>query len=166
MKDVIIKNFIKKHPTYTDCEVCDEWLNFQNFAKWYDENFYEVDGERMHLDKDILVKGNKIYSPETCIFVPQKINVLFTKCDKSRGESVIGTTTRNGRYRVHCCLFNPKTGKSKYKNLGTYDTEEEGFKVYKYYKEKNIKEVADYYKIQIPQNLYDAMYSYKVDIND
>jgi hypothetical protein len=56
-----------KEPTYNNCIVCDEWLNFQNFAEWCDKNLYIVDDERMELDKDILVKGNKIYSPKTCI---------------------------------------------------------------------------------------------------
>ena len=157
----------KKNPTYIDCEVDEDWLNFQNYGKWYDENFYEVEGERMALDKDILVKGNKIYSPETCIFVPQTINSLFVKSDKTRGESCIGTSPlENGKYRARCNLINPKTGKSKQKHLGYYNTELEAFEVYKYYKEKNIKQVADYYFGRIPQKLYDGMYSYEVEIDD
>lgn len=121
----------------------------------------------MHLDKDILIKGNKIYSPDTCIFVPQRINKLFTKCDKNRGNSVIGTHhDKNNKYQANCRLVNPKTGKSKNKYLGIYDTELEAFEVYKYYKEKNIKEVADYFKEQIPQKLYDALYNYEVEIDD
>ena len=100
----------KKRPTYKDCEVSEELHNFQNFAKWYEDNYYEVEGERMCLDKDILVKGNKIYSPETCIFVPNTINLLFTKSDKARGKSVIGThCCINGKYQVRCSLINPKT---------------------------------------------------------
>ena len=71
--------FHEKRPTYVDCEVCEEWHNFQNFAKWYDNNYYEIEGERMHLDKDILVKHNKIYSSETCVFVPHAINSLWYK---------------------------------------------------------------------------------------
>ena len=72
---------LNKRPTYIDCTVCKEWLNFQNFAKWYEENYYECNEHKMSLDKDILVKGNKIYSPETCIFVPMNINDMFTKSD-------------------------------------------------------------------------------------
>ena len=156
----------KKHPTYKDCKVSEEWHNFQNFAKWYDENYYEIEGERMCLDKDILVKGNKIYSPETCIFVPQTINSLFTKRQNYRGESVIGTSPKNSKYVVHCSIINPETGKSKIKHLGYYDTQEKAFEIYKYHKEKNIKEVADYYKDKILEKLYDGMYSYKVEIDD
>ena len=157
----------KKHPTYVDCKVCEEWLNFQNFAKWYENNYYEVEGERMELDKDILVKGNKVYSPDTCIFVPKTINGLFVKSDKSRGESVIGTTSRkNEKYQVKCNIINPETGKSKNEYLGLYDTQQKGFEVYRYYKERNIKQVADYYKSLIPQKLYDALYKYEVEITD
>lgn len=157
----------EKHPTYIDCKVSEEWHNFQNFAKWYEDNYYEIEGQKMHLDKDILVKGNKIYSTETCIFVPHTINLLFTKRQNYRGESVIGTSlTKNGKYQVKCHLINLKTGKSKQKNLGYYNTQEKAFEVYKYYKEKNIKQVADYYREQIPEILYNILYNYEVEIDD
>ena len=121
----------------------------------------------MHLDKDILVKHNKIYSSETCVFVPHAINSLFVKRDKVRGESVIGTSpTKNGKYQVHCNLINPETGKSKCEYLGICETQEKAFEIYKYYKEKNIKEFADYYKEQIPDKLYQALYDYEVEITD
>ncbi|MFR2570145.1 MAG: AP2 domain-containing protein [Clostridia bacterium] len=160
------KKFQEKHPTNKDCKISEEWHNFQNFGNWYNENYYEVEGEIMCLDKDILVKHNKIYSPDTCIFVPQIINTLFVKRDNDRGESCIGTSLKDGKYQVSCNLINPKTGKSKSEYLGIYDTELEAFEVYKYYKEKNIKQVADYYKEQIPYKLYNALYKYKVEIND
>ena len=67
---------------------------------------------------------------------------------------------------MHCNLLNPETGKSKLKNLGYYETQEKGFEVYKYYKERNIKEVADYYKDEIPERLYNGMYNYEVEITD
>lgn len=78
------ESYQEKHPTYIGCEVVEEWHNFQNFAKWYDENYYEIEGQIMDLDKDILVIGNKIYSPETCLFVPQSINKLFTTRGKGK----------------------------------------------------------------------------------
>ena len=115
-------------------------------------------GETMALDKDILFKHNKIYSSDTCIFVPQTINSLFVKRQNARGESVIGTTPKNGKYEVQCWLIDPKTSKSKRAYLGICDTQEKAFEVYKYYKEKNIKIVADYYFGRIPQKLYEALY--------
>lgn len=160
------EKYHKKKPTYIGCETSEYFLNFQKFGDWDEGNYYEVEGETMCLDKDILVKHNKIYSPETCIYVPQTINMLFTKRQNDRGESVIGTTPKNGKYVVHCNLLNPETGKSKLKNLGYYETQEKGFEVYKYYKERNIKKVADYYKDKIPERLYNGMYNYEVEITD
>lgn len=161
------EKFKENRPTYKDCKVSEEWLCFQNFAKWFYENYYEIEGEKMCLDKDILIKHNKIYSPDNCIFVPQRINNLFIKNDKDRGDNPIGVSDAiNGKYIVSCNLFRLKTGKSKYEYLGGYETQEEAFKVYKYYKESNIKEVADYYFGRIPQKIYDRLYNYEVEIDD
>ena len=77
MKRCYSKDYHKRFPTYKGCTVCEEWLNYQNFGKWFDDNFYQIENEIMCLDKDILHKGNKIYSPDTCVFVPQRINTLF-----------------------------------------------------------------------------------------
>lgn len=79
------KKYKEKKNSYEGITMCEEWLNYQNFSKWYDENYYEVEGERIELDKDILVRGNKIYSPDTCIFVPSSINrafILYGKEDR------------------------------------------------------------------------------------
>lgn len=162
------EKYRKNRPTYKDCKASKEFHNFQNFGEWDNDNYYQIEGERMELDKDILVKHNKIYSPETCIYVPQTINLLFTKRQNDRGESVIGTNyhKRDKVYQAHCSLINPKTGKTKCEYLGYYDTEIEAFQIYKYYKEKNIKEVADYFKKEIPGELYDGMYRYEVEITD
>jgi len=59
------------HGKYVDCNVVDEWHNFQNFAEWFCENY--VDG--YELDKDIKVKGNRVYGPETCLFVTKQDNL-------------------------------------------------------------------------------------------
>ena len=156
----------KERPTYKGCKVENDWLNFQNMAEWLEENYYEVPGEVMCLDKDILCKGNKIYSRETCIFVPEKINVLFTKCDKTRGDCPIGATILpSGNYQVEC-----RNGYGESVYLGTYSTKEEAFRVYKEYKEKVIKEVIDSYEGIIPEPFYsklrEAMYNYEVEITD
>ena len=158
--------FHEKHSTYKDCTVEDYLLNFQHMGKWLEDNYYEVPGEKMCLDKDILCKGNKIYSRDTCIFVPERINLLFTKRDKSRGNSPIGATPNSsGNYQVRC---HDEYGKSIY--LGTYNTKEKAFQVYKQYKEKVIKKVIDSYKEKIPEPFYSklktAMYNYKVEIDD
>lgn len=162
------EKFHKKYPTYKDCKVCDEWLNFQNFAKWYEKNYYEIPGEIMCLDKDIIYKRNKIYSPETCVFVSNRINNLFIKNDENRGKYPIGVNLykRINKYRAYCGIYDKKTKRYKNKHLGYFSSVEEAFKVYKEFKEEYIKQVANEVKEQIPQNLYEAMYNYKVEITD
>lgn len=156
-------NLREKYLSYKDCSVAKEWYNFQTFAKWYDENYYEIDGQRMDLDKDILVKGNRVYSPETCVFVPQNINTLFTKRIKKRGKYPIGVnlhkTTK--KYIAKCC-----NGNGKLIHIGLYNTPEEAFQAYKIFKEKVIKNIADEYKEKIPTKLYNAMTVYKIGIDD
>lgn len=156
------KEFKKKHPTYKDVTVEEYLYNFQNYCEWREDNYYEVKGERMHLDKDILYKGNKIYSRDKMIFVPQRINLLFTKSDAIRGDCPIGVSynKRNNKYIAQC-----KTLEGK-KHLGYYNTSEEAFLTYKKFKETYIKQVADEYKYYIPQELYDAMYEWEVEIID
>jgi hypothetical protein len=165
LKRCYSEKFHKTNPSYIGCTVAEEWHSFQNFAEWYDENYYEVEGEVMCLDKDILVKGNKSYSSETCIFVPSTINKLFVKSKASRGDFPIGVSLRKDTlinpYRVIC-----STGKRKQKCVGHFNTPEEGFLAYKVFKENVIKEFANNYKNQIPVKLYNAMMKYKVEITD
>ena len=139
---------------YEICRVCQEWQCFSTFADWFEENKYEYDG-RLHLDKDILYPGNKIYSPYTCVLVPQRINMLFTNKANDRGLPN-GITRQGNRYLA----------KYNHHELGTYATVEEAYSVYAKEKEKNIKQVADEYKDIIPQNVYEAMYRYKLDIRN
>lgn len=157
-----------KNPTYKDCEVYNEWLCFQKFAEWYYDNYYEIEGEKMCLDKDILNKGNKVYSPENCVFVPEIINKLFTKRDKTRGEYPIGVDYHKAgnKFRARCNVYDFKIKKLINKHLGLYNTQEKAFEVYKHYKENHIKDVANYYKGLIPERLYNALYDYEVEIDD
>lgn len=149
-----------KHPSYEGCYVCDEWLNYQNFAYWYEQNYYECFDENMQIDKDILYKGNMLYSPETCVFVPRNINVLFIKSDLVRGDLPIGVKKSGNKFEAKCNSY----GRGMY--LGTFNTPEEAFYAYKEYKEKLIKDIADKYKDYIPFILYEAMCNYEVEIND
>ena len=156
----------ERNPTYKGCKVEEYLLNFQNMGEWIENNYYEVSGEQMCLDKDILCKRNKVYSRDTCIFIPERINLLFTKCDKSRGKNPIGVSELpSGNYQVFC-----NNGNGKYKHLGSYSSEEEAFQVYKNYKENLIKRTIDSYEGKIPEPFYsklrEAMYNYKVEIDD
>lgn len=148
--------------TYKDCRVCKEWLDFKNFLHWFNDNYYGIPNETMCLDKDILVKNNKEYSPDKCVFVPKSINSLFTKSNRSRGKYPIGVSfdKYNNKYVAKCSCFN------KVHNLGRYDTIEKAFEVYKNFKEDVIKKVANKYKKYIPENLYNVMMEWKIEIDD
>ena len=117
----------------------------------------------MCLDKDILVKNNRIYSPETCLIVPYRINMLFVKRKGCRGKSPIGTSYDSKR-ELYGISRNYVVGKTHY--LGRFANSVDAFDTYKTYKEKHIKNVADEYKDLIPEKVYVAMYKYEVDIND
>ena len=146
---------------YMGCSVCEEWFNYQNFADWYTNNYYQIENRRMCLDKDILKKKNKIYSPETCCIVPDFINLLFGKLNTRKSKTLpIGVSKDANKYRAIIHI------NDEYHGLGFYDTPEEAFYVYKIVKENHIKEVADKYKTQLPQKVYDAMYAYEIEIDD
>lgn len=156
------KNRRKKFRAYDDCIVCSEWHNFTNFNKWYESNYYCVGDEIMELDKDILNKGNKIYSPETCCIVPSLINQTFEMSKYHRGTSPIGVSYHKttGLYSATCCTY------KKQNYLGEYQTEIEAFNVYKKFKERYIKHLADLYKDYLPEKVYKALYNWNVEITD
>lgn len=150
-----------KNKTYEDCFVCDEWLCYENFEKWYEENYYEIPNERMQLDKDIIKKDNRVYCPELCVFVPGRINILVMRNKSVRGKYPIGVRKVKGYDRFVAVTNNCGEHTATY-----HSTPEEAFYAYKYRKEKIIKQVADEYKDKIPQRLYDALYRYEVEITD
>lgn len=160
------ENYHLKFPTYEDVEVCEEWLNFQNFAKWcYSQEFYNTNdhkGNTYQLDKDLLCKGNKIYAPETCCFIPAEINGLLIKNDKDRGEYPIGVYPNNDhtKFRAHVSCY------GKLKSLGSFSTPEEAFQAYKKAKESHIKLVAEKWKGRIDEKTYKGLLSYEVEIGD
>ena len=151
-----------KGATYFGCYVDSRFHDFQFFCDWFNDNIW--DENCTVLDKDILIKGNKVYSPETCILVDQRINCLFTNRSNYRGNCCIGVKYNKNHYIAQC---NDSNGIRKC--LGWFDTEMDAFNCYKEYKEQVIKYVADEYKQKyknFPDKLYAAMYDYKVDFND
>ena len=144
------ETFHKKCPSYKDVTVCEEWHNFQNFAEWMENNYNPEIMQGWHLDKDILVNGDKTYSPETCCFVPSEINSLF-KSNKDNNYFYY----RDNHYEVTFC--------NKY--LGRFKTIKEAFQSYKVAKEAYIKEVADIWKSLIDPCVYETMHSYRVNSN-
>ena len=143
---LLARCYVEKHRKlfvkYDNCYVCEEWLNYQKFSEWYENNFYRVGTERMQIDKDILVAGNQLYSPKTCIIVPQSINLIFTKHKKT-----VDPDLPTGIKRYHMsnggCKYQA-TYRGKY--LGVFNELKCAIDCYNSAKLKHISEVAELYK--------------------
>ena len=159
-------SFKKKYPTYEGCEVSDNFKSYEYFYEWCHKQIGfggNGSGNPFHLDKDLLIKGNKVYSEDSCVFIPNDINLLLTKREALRGEHLIGVCWHNASK-----AFVAQVGKSKGRSewLGCFNTEIEAFKAYKEAKELYIKEVANEWKSQIDPRAYEALMNYEVNIDD
>ena len=109
-------SYQERYPTYIGCSVCDEWLCFQSFAEWYEEN-YPKDGNNYQIDKDLKALGNKVYSPSTCLFVSRSVNLFTTDSGATRGNFMIGVCWHktSEKFESRCC--NPLTKKARTSRL-------------------------------------------------
>ena len=155
-------DFKKKRPTYEGCEVSDNFKSYEYFYEWCNKQI-GFNNKDWHLDKDLLVKGNKVYSENTCVFIPAEINSLLTKRENMRGEHLIGVSW-NKRNKTFVAVVSKNKGKPKH--LGLFKTEIEAFNSYKTAKETFIKEQANNWKSQIDIRAYNALMNYKVEITD
>ena len=152
----------KKHPTYEGCEVSDNFKNYEYFYEWcHNQIGFGIEG--FELDKDLLIKGNKVYSENSCVFIPAEINTLLIKCTASRGENLIGVYWHK-KGKAFVAMVNKNKGRSEY--LGLFTTELEAFNAYKQAKESFIKEQANGWKGKIDIRAYNALMSYEVKIDD
>ena len=146
---------------YKDCEVSDYFKIFPQFLEWWKMKSEGISVD-LQLDKDILIKGNRLYSETTCTLVPRDVNMLLIKRDKARGKYPIGVTycKKAKRYKAQFSKFNIIT------HLGFYDDIEGAFLAYKQAKEDYIKEVANKYKDVIEDKVYEILMKYEVNIDD
>ena len=152
----------KKRPTYEGCKVSENFKSYEYFYEWC-QNQIGFNNKGWHLDKDLLIKGNKVYSENTSVFLPSGINMVLVKHTPSRGKHPIG---------VSWCKTNKafvaQVGKNKGKRerLGYFKTELEAFNAYKKAKEDFVKEQANNWKSQIDSRAYNALMNYQVEITD
>ena len=151
--------------TYIDCDICDEWLYYPNFYEWLvsQPNYQRWKQGRFAIDKDIIMKHNKVYAPEFCSLVPAYINNIFTKHDAARGVYPIGVIKNQyGTYDARVM------DKGKSIHLFGFQTPEGAFGAYKKEKERIIQKYAtlEYHSGNITKSCYEAMMKYQVEITD
>ena len=151
-----------KYKTYKDCTCSENFKSYEYFYEWcnkqigFNEHTFEI-------DKDLLVKGNKLYSENTCVFLPKEINYVLVKCNSARGEYPIGVCFHKQRNKF---LSNIRLNNGNKNYLGLFDTPEKAFQAYKIAKESYLKELAEKYKSQIDPRAYKALMNYQVEITD
>lgn len=115
----------EKYPTYRGCSVSTEWFTFSVFKSW----MRKQDFEGKHLDKDLLLEGNKVYSPETCVFVTQTVNKFTVDCGAARGEWLIGVSWDKEKAKFKSSCNNPFTKRKEH--LGYFANEQEAHEAWR-----------------------------------
>lgn len=153
------QKYLAWKPEYEGCSVAPEWLDFQGFAEWFEQQ--DLYAEKLQLDKDILVKGNKVYAPENCCLVPSRINLLLLTGKRARGELPIGVRKSGNRFRATMRI------RGERKSLGSYGTVLEAFIAYKTAKEEYIRDLVENdYRDILPEFIKVALLSHRVEITD
>jgi len=156
---VTSKEYQEQHKTYEGTTISEMFTYYHLFYKWCQEQVgFGKPG--YCLDKDLIIKGNRHYSENTCVFIPYEINLLLTKTNANRGDLPIGVCLSKGKYVAHCKVNGHPT------HIGSFDTALLAFEAYKHFKENRIKEQAEIYKDSIDVRAYEALLNYKVEIGD
>ena len=152
----------KQRPAYIGCQVSENFKSYEYFYEWCNKQIgFGNDG--FELDKDLLIKGDKVYSETTCVFLPQEINTLLVKREALRGEHLIGVSWSKTNKAFKATV---RKNKGKQEFLGYFNTEIEAFNAYKKAKEAFVKEQAEKWKSQIDIRAYNALMNYEVEIDD
>lgn len=145
-----------RYPTYIGCSVTAEWLEYQQFAEWYENHEYSDYGYA--LDKDLLIPGNKVYAPERCVFVPSQLNSLVIDCGTARGQYKQGVCfhKRDNKFQSNIRI------NGKLKHLGSFDNELDAFLAYKAAKESHVKYMANLWRDDIEPVVHHALITWQL----
>ncbi|QIW91567.1 HNH family homing endonuclease [Acinetobacter phage vB_AbaM_D22] len=159
---MIIRCYSGKYKNYTDCSVSDDWLTFSNFKNDV-ESMIGFDECGWHLDKDLISKGNRVYSKDMCCFLPKEINVFLTYRKSKHSDYPIGVSFLESKSKF---ISQIRTGNGGRKTLGLFNTSEEAFCSYKEFKEKLSKDLAFKWDGLIDDRARDSLLSFTVNIED
>ena len=145
-----------RYPAYNDCSVDERWRDFQDFADWHYNHPYRELG--YELDKDLLFPNNKIYSPETCCFVPQELNKLLLSRALARGDYPQGVCFHKplSKYKSQISI------NGKRRHLGYFNTVEEARQAYRETKEANVKRMALEWQDRIADDVFQALMNWQL----
>lgn len=160
MKRCYSREFLDGNPTYEGCKVCDEWHNFQSFAEWLtkQKNWGKAGYD---LDKDLKIIGNKVYGPDFCSLVPHEVNsVLGRKTFRKKKEEApdgVSWDAAKRKYIAQCW-----NGNGKNIHIGRFDCKFQAHDLYKKFKERIVREVADRFKEDLDVCVYVNLSSYRL----
>lgn len=158
------KSAVVRKPCYDDCTVSDNFKSYTFFYEWCHEQAgfgnKDENGRVWQLDKDLLIKRNKVYSEDTCLFIPKEINTVLLARERDRSPTGIGNFYDGSAYVVQCST------KGKQRVLGRFKTQQEALMAYKTFKEWYIKTIAEKWKGIVDDRVYQTLINYEVNIND
>lgn len=142
------EKFQNIYPTYQGCSVSSEWLRFSVFSSWMLQQDYVGN----HLDKDILLPGNRVYSPDTCAFVSPKLNTFLNSLSASRGKWPIGVYWHKSIGKFNASCRNPFTGKQE--SLGLFNSPDDAHEAWRQRKHQH---ACDFARIQTDSRVAEAL---------
>ena len=149
----------KNNKSYEGCRISENFKSYSFFYEWcQSQKGFLI--EKWEIDKDVLLKGNKIYSEDTCVFIPPCLNLMLTKRENKRGDCKIGVSKKRKKFVAQCSV----DGKSTY--IGIFEKEEDAFYAYKKFKESEVKRITEIYSSELDERVYKSLVSYSGDDDD
>lgn len=140
------EDFKERQKSYTDVTCSKDWYTYSIFEEYIIKmkNFDKFIAQGWELDKDSIICDNKVYSKETCCFIPKELNQRLVGYTKLGEKVLTSQIPSSGMWRVVVCG----------KHIGCYKTQEEATRVYKLEKVKSIMSLCDKYKKDIDSRAY------------
>ena len=157
--------FQENFKTYYGCFASENFKSYSYFYEWcLLQKGFDLDG--YELDKDLLAKGNKVYSEDTCLIVPRAVNIALTSCRSVRGKNPIGVVSEIRPRGIVYIARISGGARGKTRHIGIFDNKTEAFLAYKSEKEKVLKNIADKFKGVMSDKAYNALINYKIEMSD